>query len=242
MTDAPRLRVLLTRPRPDAEATAQVLAAHGIEALVAPLLEITDSDVAPLDLADVQVALVTSANGVRALARATPVRDLPVLAVGDASAAVAQEEGFTDVASAAGDVAALADVVRHRLNPKDGALLHAAGSAVAGDLAGDLARSGFTVRRVQLYEARTVETLPAAAAQALAGGTVDAVLLYSPRTANQFTQLVSAAGLREACRSLVAVCLSPAVASAAAALPFAELRVAATPEQQALIATLLGTA
>lgn len=242
MSETPALRVLLTRPRHDAELSALELARHNIEAVLAPLIEI--SDVADPDralkenLPGVQAVLVTSANGVRAFARATADRDLPIFAVGDASAEAARQAGFAKVSSAQGDVATLAALVRDRLDPNDGPLLHAAGSAVAGDLSGDLTGDGFTVRRVQLYQALPVAVLPDVARCALVDGAIDVVLLYSPRTAARFVSLVVAAGLEQHCAQIIAGCLSPAVAEAAAGLSFAEIRTAATPSQAALAQVL----
>ncbi len=232
------MRVLLTRPRPDAEETARLLTERNIETVIAPSIDISDVGGVTLDLEGVQAVLFTSANGVRAFARATGRRDLPVFAVGDATAQAALDSGFIQVTSAGGDVAALAALVQDHLDPTAGALLHAAGSAVAGDLAGDLANHGFAVRRRQLYQAQTVGVLPVDARNALEQGTVDAVLFYSPRTAAHFATLVAAAGLQSCCRQIVAGCLSAAVAEAAAALPFAEIRVAATPDQAALFDVL----
>lgn len=232
------MRVLLTRPRPDAEETARLLTARGIDPVIAPLIEIGDIPGATIDLAAVQAILVTSANGARALARATQERELPIYAVGDASARAATDCGFSDVTSANGDVAALAALVRHQLDPLGGALVHVTGSAVAGNLGGELASFQYLVRHCQLYRSQTVDELPDAARQALNDLSIDAVLFYSPRTAAHLAKLVAAAGLQAQCRAIVAVCLSPAVAEAAAALPFAEVRVAATPDQDALFAVL----
>jgi uroporphyrinogen-III synthase len=239
VTGAPALRVLLTRPRHDGEETARLLAKHNIETVMAPLIDISEIAGATLDLAGVQAVLVTSANGARALAHTTANRDFPVFAVGDASAAAARDNGFARVTSANGDVAALATLVRQRRTPQDGALVHAAGSAVAGDLAGALESHGFEVRRSQLYRAQAVDTLPEAARSALSDGIIDAALFYSPRTAALFAKLVVAAGVQSNCRRIIAGCLSPAVAEAAAALPFAEIRTAQTPDQAALIAVLM---
>ncbi len=244
MTGGTSLRVLLTRPRQDAEETARLLRGQNIESVTAPLIEISDIAGAALDLESdlegAQAVLVTSANGARALARATERRNIPVFAVGDTSAAAALQSGFSRVTSANGDVAALAALVQDHCDPANGALLHVAGSAVAGDLAGDLAAHGYSLRRTQLYRAQTVDTLPQEARRVLTDGVVDAALFYSPRTAAQFAKLVAAAGLETSCRRIFAVCLSAAVADAAAALPFAELRVAETPDQNALFAVLVG--
>ena len=228
------MRVLLTRPRPDAEQTARLLAERNIEAAIAPLIDISDIPGATVELAAVQAILVTSANGARALARATQERALPVFTVGEASARAAIDAGFSDVTSANGDVAALAALVRLKLDPLAGALVHVTGSAVAGDLAGELASFHFVVRRSQLYRSQTVDDLPDAARQALNDQSLDAVLFYSPRTAACFAKLVVASGLQARCRPIIAGCLSAAVAEAAAALPFADIRIAATPDQNAL--------
>lgn len=228
---------LLTRPLSDARETAAILASRGIETVVAPLIDIVPNDaVPPLD--GVQALLITSANGVRTFAGQTARRDLPIFAVGDASARAARAAGFTAVASAAGDVGDLANLVRHRLSPGGGALLHPAGTAVAGDLAALLSEDGFDVRRYIAYTARAADRLPESARLAIARRQIAAVLLYSPRTATIFRELVGAAGLGEYCGDFNALCLSKAVAGALSPLQFQDVRVAPRPEQAALLALL----
>ncbi|MGE5146680.1 MAG: uroporphyrinogen-III synthase, partial [Candidatus Eiseniibacteriota bacterium] len=198
------MRVLITRPRADAEALAAALAADGVDSLVAPLMTIEPVDAA-LDLAGVQALLFTSANGTRTFAGKSMVRDLPVFAVGDATARAARDAGFARVESAQGAVEDLADLVRRTLDPKAGALLHAAGADVAGDLQGALGAAGFTVRRAVLYRAATADDLPAAAAAALRDGSLTAVLFFSPRGAATFVRLAAKAGVEPALRHLDAL-------------------------------------
>src|SRR5438552_4441028 len=121
-------RALVTRPRAEAVALAEALDRRGIEAIVEPLLDILYRDEPAPDLAGVQAVLCTSANGVRALARLSRERQIRLLAVGEASAARAREEGFARVESAAGNVDDLARLARQRLRPEAGPLLHVAGS------------------------------------------------------------------------------------------------------------------
>jgi uroporphyrinogen-III synthase len=230
------MRVLITRPRPDAEALAALLRERGIESLIEPLLEIIPTPVPALDLDDVQALLLTSANGARALAHKTDRRDLVVFVVGPATAATARDAGFADVTVADGDVAALADLVESRLDAAGGALLHVSGSAVAGDLAGRLGCVGFEVRRAVLYEARPATALSDTAMAAIAQGDIDSVLLFSPRTAESFVRLSRQASL--ALDGLRALCLSPAVADQAEATPWGEIAVAARPDQDALLALI----
>lgn len=230
--------VLVTRPRPDADRLVQALAERGVDVVAAPLLEIVPEAGPAPDLAGVQALLVTSANGVRALAARSPLRLHPVFAVGDATASAAREAGFRDVKSAGGDVADLAGLVIRQLGPADGDLLHVTGTDIAGDLAGRLAAAGFTLRRAVLYTARSTAALPEAAAVVLREARIDAVLFFSPRTAGSFVTLARDAGVAEACRRVDAICLSDAVAQAARALPWRSVAVAEAPTQAALLAVL----
>ena len=237
------LRALITRPEEDAAPLAAALDDRGIAATVEPLLTIRPLADAAIDLAGVQALLFTSANGVRVMAtlanerNLTGWRDLPVYAVGNATAAAARDAGFTRIESAAGDVAALARLVAARLDPTAGALFHAAGSAVAGDLSGLLEQAGFTVRRAVLYEAEPADQLSPSTVTALANGTFDLVLFFSPRTAATFVTLVRSAGegVTAGCRKATALCLSPAVAAAIAELPWHAVQVATRPELPALL-------
>src|SRR5260370_12114860 len=109
------LRALVTRPRAEAAALGEALMARGVETIVEPLLEIHYRDGPAPDLAGTQAVLCTSANGVRALARLSGERAVPLFAVGEASAARAREEGFARVESAGGGLADLALLARRRL-------------------------------------------------------------------------------------------------------------------------------
>jgi uroporphyrinogen-III synthase len=234
------VRALVTRPSDDADQIAAVLRARGIEPVFEPLLAIAPVPAPNLDLTGVQAILVTSRNGVRALAAATARRDVAVFAVGDATAQAAREHGFTTVESAQGDVEALARLAVARLDPKAGPLVHAAGQAVAGDLSGRLAERGFAVRREVLYEASPATALSGATRDLLASGGVGLALFFSPRTAQTFASLVVDAGLADKCRGIAAVCLSDAIAARLGGLPWRTVGVAARPDLPALIAAIDG--
>jgi len=229
------MHALITRPEEDAQPLAEALRARGFTVTVEPLLSVAPVSGASVDLAGVQALLFTSANGVRALATLSPRRDLPVLAVGDASATVARSLGFVAVTSAAGNVEDLARLTQDQLDPARGALLHVAGSAVAGDLAGRLAAAGFETRRAVLYEARAADRLSPETRRRLAQGELDWVLFFSPRTAATFVELARAAGLTSDCAKATALCLSPAVAEAASALPWRAVNSAARPDLSAML-------
>jgi uroporphyrinogen-III synthase len=232
------LHALVTRPRAEAAELAEALARRGIAAIIEPLLDIRYRSEPVPDLAGVQAVLCTSANGVRALAQLSGERTLPVFAVGEASAARARAEGFTEVAGAGGNVEDLVQLATGRLRPAAGRLLHVAGSVVAGDLAGALQERGFAVERAVLYEACPAQALSAATTRALAAGRVDFALFFSPRTAAVFARLAVRTGLRETMPFLTAVSISAAADAGLGPLRFRDRRIAARPDQAHLLAVL----
>jgi uroporphyrinogen-III synthase len=241
--DKPRMvsmvmRALVTRPREESEALAAALAARRIEALIEPLMEIHFLAPRALDLRRVQAILCTSANGVRALARATGERGVPLFAVGDATAARARAEGFATVESAGGDVNDLVRLTTGRLRSQEGPILQVSGHVVAGDLAGELRTQGFTVTRSVLYEARPVETLSPMTVGALCSGAIAFALFFSPRTAAVFARLVAGAGAADCCRKITAFSISSAADTALAGLPWRDRVVAERPDQSALLEAL----
>ena len=235
------MRVLVTRPQPEAGAFAARLAAAGHEALVDPVIRIHEHPDALPDLGAYGGLVFTSANGVRAFAAATPTRALPVFAVGTASGAAARAAGFAKVAVATGDVTRLGDLIV-AASPA-GRLLHIAGEIVAGDLAGRLAEAGIALDRAVLYEARPATALGGATRAALEPGAaspLDAVTFFSPRTAVLFGELLAGEGLGLAATRLAAICLSAAVADAARAPGYARIAIAARPTAEAMLDALAG--
>jgi len=228
-----RMRVLITRPEREAMALAQALGQRGHVAVIAPLFELhfrRPPDDFAAALAASQAVLLTSANGARALAEASEQRSKPILAVGDMTAATAEGLGFTSVASASGDSAALAKLAEERLDPKAGPLIHVSGVDVAGEPAPEN-----IVRRFALYEAREVGALPDSARAALEARALDAATFFSPRAAGTFVKLVTGAGLADTCRTLTAIAISPAAAEPLKALPFKATLAAARPTRQAVL-------
>jgi uroporphyrinogen-III synthase len=232
--------VLVTRPEEDALTFAAALREAGHEVVLEPMLAVEPlpRTQAPFDLKGVQALVFTSANGVRVLAGRTSERGLPAYAVGDATACAAREAGFHEVHSAAGDVEALARLVVRRLDPAAGAVFHGAARVLAGDLRGLLEAAGFAVRRAVLYRTVPRKAFSSTTNRALATGAVDVVTFFSPRTAELFVELAKDAGIDGALGHVAAVCLSHAVATKAGAVSWADIRVAARPDQAGLIAAI----
>ena len=232
------MKALLTRPLEDSGSLVSALAERGIGALLEPLIAIRFLSLPAPDVGGAQAILATSANGVRALARLTAVREVRLLAVGDATAEAARALGFPRVESAAGNVGDLVALACRLLQPQAGRLVHVAGSAVAGDLKGELEACGFAVERVVLYEARPSSSLSREARLALVSRAIDFAFFFSPRTAATFIGLAEKAGVASDLETIRAFSLSAATDAALARLGWRDRRVAASPNLLALLDAL----
>ena len=225
--------VLVTRPLPQAEETAQRLRRLGYTPILSPMLRIEAVAAAP-DLSDAQAILFTSTNGVRAFAAASAERALPVFTVGDRTAIAAREARFETVASADGDAAALAALVLARTAPGGGKILHARGEYVAHSPLPTLDAQGYATREAILYRAAPADRLSNDARAALETNVLSAVTVYSQRTAQALAALLPS----DAVAALALVGLSENALAPLAALPFRSRRAAREPTEAALFDAL----
>jgi uroporphyrinogen-III synthase len=228
--------VLITRPEPGAGETAARVAALGLRPVTAPALEIL---ILPCHLPPptrLQAIVIASGNAVPALPASH--RRLPLLAVGDATAARARAAGFARAASADGDARALAALAGRCCDPRAAALLLATARGQGEVLAADLRARGFRVIRRAVYAAVPARGLPAAARDDLAAGTIAAALFFSAETARHCIRLIRRARLHEAVRTVDALAIGGSAAVALEALPWRRIRVAARPNQEAMLALL----
>lgn len=232
------MRILLTRPAPDAARTAATLRAAGHEVTVDSLLSIEPVSF-NIPREEFTAVTATSANALR-MASADPrlarLKSLPLFALGDHTAKIGRAAGFSKIESAAGDAVALGALLARRL-PPGARVLYLAGAARARDLAAMTASARLSIDTVVVYRAKAAERLLEETARKLTGGEFDAVLHFSPRSAETLLILAREAGLETALRPLRHLGLSSAVA---AVLERAGLRaeVAAHPDENALLAML----
>jgi uroporphyrinogen-III synthase len=226
------MKVWVTRAEPGAGETAKRLIELGHEPLVAPLLIVRRLVDAALDLSDICALAFTSANAVRAFADLSDGRDLPVFAVGEATAAAARQAGFAQVHAGPSDVAALAAAIVERRTALHGAVLHASAAEPAGDLAGALQAAGVALRSVSLYQ--TVAADPPDPALRARLAEAQAVLLHSPKAARRLASLSPALDLSGA--HLLG--LSPACLAPLADMPAAGRCSVAAPNEADLLALL----
>lgn len=229
------MRIAITRPAEDAAPLKAKLEALGHDVIVTPLLTIVPRAKVAIPDLPWQAIVVTSANGIRALTNTDHLHSIRILTVGPQSLNAARAAGFRNAEAHGGDVDGLSTYIRGTLDPEDGPILYLSGAATAGDLEARLTEAGFACTRLVVYDAVPADSL-GEAGSALAGGRIDAVLLYSPRTAHIWRLRIQAEGLEQAARQPHYLCLSRNVA---AALPGDwRLHIAASPDEAAMLALL----
>jgi len=189
--------VLVLRPEPGATATVSAARAFGLEAIAAPLFEVRALDWTP-PTEPPEAVLMTSAQAARLGGTGLAMlRDRPLYAVGEATAAAARQAGFTRIlVGEAGVDAIVARAARDGIR----SLLHLAAREHRAP-----GNKAITIERRLVYAADAVPALPETARAALPHAIA---LLHSPRAAALFAGLVDPTAIRIAA-------ISPATCAAA---------------------------
>lgn len=234
--------MLLTRPRPEAERTADELRALGHSAVLAPMLEIETMPDAPLGPGPWSAVLMTSGNAARAIA-GHPQRgalvSLRCFAVGAQTEAAARLAGFENVVSAEGDGGDLARLVAEQVSDHALPLLYLAGDDRARDMAAAL--SPLRLQTAVVYRARAAAEFPADIVAALRERTLDGVLHYSRRSTAIFVACARKNGVVAAAAGLTHFCLSSRAAEPLSQIGATRIAIAADPDAGAML-NLIGKA
>jgi uroporphyrinogen-III synthase len=234
------VRMLVTRPEPDASETAGKLSALGIEPVVEPLLRYETLQTSLPDPSGFAAMVVTSGNALRALQARdaiAPYRHLKLFAVGDRTAEAARALGFAQVESARSDVHDLVSLLADaRL---EGPIFYPAARERAGDLGKALAKHGVMVIGAKVYGMSPVTALTATVEAELDAGAIAAALFFSRRTAETFVSL--AADLAGKAR-LGMLCVSEAVAAPLLSAHFVRVGLADHPSEDAMLGLALSFA
>lgn len=220
--------ILLTRPQEDSRRFALQIREQmpKIEILVSPLMRVTYRDAVPTTAP--KALIFTSRHGVLAAQSMNLAKNIPVFAVGDATARAAQTL-FKTVHSADGDASALVRTIKTAA-PKP-PLLHIRGGHSRGEIAQTLNALGLQTDDLVAYDQDLLPLTPAA--QSLLEGAKPMIVpLFSPRTAAQFaTQCPPGA-------CLFLACMSEAVADEVKHLPAKMRTIADDPTASAMLAAL----
>lgn len=226
------MRVLVTRPPPLGERTAARLRGLGHEPLLAPLQAIRPL-AAAVPPGEFAAFAVTSANGARHAdpALLAGLSGVAAYAVGAESARVLAAAGFDPVVTGPGDAAALARLMASRLAP-GAPVLWLAGRPRRDDLGRILQSAGHPVTIAETYEA--VPALPREVEGLFRSGPADATLVFSAEAARRLGEPALAHGLA----GTRAICISAAARNALPDMLREQARIAARPDEDAMIALL----
>lgn len=233
------LRVLVTRPEPGAWRTARRLQDMGFQPLVLPL---TETVVLPADaglIPDEAVAVaVTSANAVRHASKevVTALAALSCHAVGKRTAEAARKAGFLSVIEGSGDAEALADSIAAGLSGKT--IVYLCGRVRFPVFEERLEVAGVQVRAVETYDTLPVRYSDETILALLSSQPVDAVLLYSAKSAAAMQLLANRPALQRALEKTWVFALSARIAAAFNDGTGKAIRIAAQPDEEALLALL----
>ncbi len=231
------MRLLVTRPEPDASAFADELRALGHEPVLQPLLEfrVLDFDIERLRAA--KSIIMTSGSSLRALQESGALGDIlgkPLYCVGEQTAKRALSAGFQAVL----EIAETGEDLTGKIiasGRKDAPIVHVMGEHTAFDIAGALAREGFAVQSMAVYSMEAcAEFLPSVDAM-LKAGAIDGVILMSPRTAEIYVSLCHRYGNLNCAKTLSYFCLSGNVAAKLASFEPDRVLVSRKPNKEALL-------
>jgi len=234
------MRLLVTRPEPDAAALAEELRNLGQEAVLQPLLEFHVLHFDPVPIRSADGIIFTSRNAVRALREKLDlggIRDCPVFCVGSETERHAREAGFKTIAATAGTAEELAAKIVAAAGPHL-ALVQVTGEHQAFDLAGTLTREGLSIRTLSVYSMQERDAFDSDVAGELRGGNIGGAILMSPRTAEIFIGLCHRHGLLQSAKLLHYFCLASSVANRLKPLEPIYVHVAQRPNRAALLELL----
>lgn len=233
-------RVLVTRPQPGADATAARLGEMGFSPVLLPLTRI--APVAPELADDPAVFDAVAVTSVNALRHAPPgllaaLREKPVFAVGEASAAAARAAGFGRVHAAAGTARDLAALIG-RCCPPGTRLLHLAGVERTAGFSEALEAAGFRITIAEVYDATEI-SYPTDFLKAIAeDGPIWGALVLSTRAGTLLARLATRPELKEALENTRVFCISHNAAAPLAGLAAGRILVSDEPSEGGVLLLL----
>jgi uroporphyrinogen-III synthase len=228
-------KVLVTRPEPGASATAERLMRMGFKAVVASVMRIEGTGGGIPD-GPFDGIVVTSANALGGLTDISEaMKSLPVFCVGERTADAARRAGFHRAESAGGDARHLLTVLVGRFQSGT-RVLYLAGSVRKPDVEDELGRHGIHCETVETYHAIPEREWPSVL---LAGiRDCDAVLHYSRAAVEAFLAVAGRSGFDPTGKSMHHLCLSEDVAEPLRRAGAFLIKVARTPNEDALFLLL----
>lgn len=203
-------KLLLTRPYEDSLSLASKLEALNIKTLISPVLTLQYFQ----DLVFPHTyftAIVTSRHAIRALALNNLERSIPIIAVGDATAEMAEKLGFYRVSRGENTAKSLINFILEKV-PTSQPLVYAHGKTIKYYLHDILEEEGYSIQNLIVYDAVARTELSPDIMEALKTDQLTHVAFFSERSVNIFFQQIKNHGLENVIQSLEAIAFSQDIA------------------------------
>ncbi len=234
------MRLLITRPEPDASKLADVLRGLGHYTYIEPLMQLEFREI-EISLKNVQGLIFTSRNALRWVARKANLKEmaeLPAFVVGPATASLAKSLGFRRVFEGGGTAKDLLNVINAHAQVSNDRLLHISGKDVASDMLPWLEAFGLNAERVVVYDSVSADTISSGNLERIKNGEIDAVLLMSPKTGEVWSKLLKTNWYLISDGIPAAFCISEATAEPFKNMENVSIRVARKPNIEELLALI----
>ncbi|MBY0461715.1 MAG: uroporphyrinogen-III synthase [Alphaproteobacteria bacterium] len=235
--------ILLTRPEPVLTKTASRFNDAGIDVIKEPLMEIIPVPSFNLTVERYQAILTTSSMAIRAFAKLSPERYIPLWCVGEVSKQTALKLGFKSIYVPQGfdeNAQGLIAAIKETLNFDQGPLLYIRGDHIQADLKGILNSFGYIIDSMILYKSIAKESFSNKARDFLLTknkNSLRGITFFSLRTVDIFLNLCQKEGAVPQYEQFIALSLSAAISKKLEALPWFKIITASTTAQ--LIANVI---
>ncbi len=229
--------ILVTRPWEEGQKFVGELRAAGMDALHAPLFTLTPVPVKPDHLPENVMLIFTSAAAVRFMP--DTINQAKAICVGDVTAAAARMAGFDVMAIPGGSAHDILNYCLQHYTPESAPYFyHIRGNDAALALDEAFINAGFKAGRLIVYRADPALSLVPDALEAIRHKAVDAVTIFSARTADEFMKLMQQENLQDCLSNKPFFCISNAVAQSVRLRGAHNVIVAARPTGESMIEAL----
>lgn len=222
------MKILITRPIDEAICLSQKLGTLGYDSVICPLLEVkifNDINFAILDKYD--AIIVSSSNAIKAIAKAN--KKLKLFIVGKKTTEFAKTMGFKNSIYSGANINELKDTIQDYSN-----LLYLSGV----DISDDLSSLEKNIDRLNVYEAKMVESVPDNFLAFIKRDHLKLSLFFSKRTALAFLNLIHENKLEPYCGNIISLSLSKKISDTLKDLKLRSYYTAKEPTLQSLISSI----
>tara|TARA_Y100001970_G_scaffold16311_1_gene18321 strand:+ start:5334 stop:6032 length:699 start_codon:yes stop_codon:yes gene_type:complete len=184
------MHILLTRPLEDCSEMILKFQSLGHQVSHLPLLNISQLNYEEINFLDYKGIIFTSANAVKFLDLKKVEKNILCFCVGSATEKKARNLGFQNTIVAGGNVENLKELILQNFDKKYGKLLYVSGEIVSVDLAQQLEKEGYNVKRLINYKVSHIEKFEEKFINELKLKMPDIVYIYSQNSASSFLNFI----------------------------------------------------